>query len=494
MSLKDKISFDIRERKRIRISSKLALSLGYNSIDKYIREFKSISYLHGVLYGYVLCDSEINIIGNKLVVVLSSKSKRLLKQLQTLLLVLYKLPSTFTTKRHGGKSKYRNNFYHFLNFDTRTALEFLRSFEWKGRKKSIVKNILDIYSKKNVFTDYKFKLPLKRGDAYIRGLSSRKSNTRNLSSSLRRTANLGFIQENNLRNWIKKYPIIKSKFKNYICIFDDWYCLEIDSIVNNNKKIFVYDISVPFYHNYILSNGLLSSNSSKSYSSLAIAGFLDETFDACKIYFDLDVLVNSRNKLRSNDCIIVDEMARVFGTDSMRISIQLNTMKEQLRKKSIHMIYVSPILKEEYHTSMYILETMFLDKVNKLSYNAFKTNQLLCLGYVAIPHPLHFIDKSVLIAYEKKKDEHLKEVLEGPADMIEERAVAITKNPYFMKAEEIYLKARGYIPYKILVQIIEKIYPEFKGSVIVYELADRCKANSEISGRWFIFGGNKGKE
>ena len=65
------------------------------------------------------------------------------------------------------------------------------------------------------------------------------------------------------------------------------------------------------------------------------------------------------------------------------------------------------------------------------------------------------------------------------------------KNSYFQKAEQMYIKARGYIPYKILVQIIEKIFPEFKGSVIVYELADRIKCDREISGLWVILGGSK---
>jgi hypothetical protein len=234
--------------------------------------------------------------------------------------------------------------------------------------------------------------------------------------------------------------------------------------------------------------------SSKSYSGIATAGVLDPDFSADKIYFDIDLLVNDRAKLKSHDCIILDEMSRVFGTDSMRVSIQMVAMKEQLRKKSIHMIYISPVLKEEYRSSLYVLETLFLDEKNKLSYNAFKTNNLLCLGYIAMPHPLHFVDKKVLIDYEKKKDEHLKEVLEGGIDLVEERATSICKNPLFCKANEVYKKSRGYIPYKILVQIVEKIYPEFKGSVIVYELSDRVKCNMEINSEWVINSSNKKEE
>lgn len=157
------------------------------------------------------------------------------------------------------------------------------------------------------------------------------------------------------------------------------------------------------------------------------------------------------------------------------------------------MFYCSPTLKDEYKSSQYVFETMFIDKEEQLSFNAYKTNELLTLGYVIVPHPLNFVTKKLLLQYERKKDEHLKEVLEGPIDAIEDRAQLIIKNPVFIKANKMYCKARGYIPYKILVQIVEKIYPEFKGSVIVYEVADRIKCDLEISGKWIIHG-SKGKE
>ena len=235
-----------------------------------------------------------------------------------------------------------------------------------------------------------------------------------------------------------------------------------------------------------------TQGSGKSWSALSLAGILDKDFNIDKIFFDIDVLVNNRHKFREHDCVVIDEMARTFGLDSMRINIMVSTIKEQLRKKSIHMFYIAPVLREEYHTSQYVFETMWIDKKQKISFHAYKTNQLLTLGYVIIPHPLHFISKKLLLQYERKKDLHLKEVLEGPKDLVEERAQQIMKNSFFMKAERMYHTARGYIPYKILVQIVEKIFPEFKGSIIVYELADRIKADKEISGDWLIFG-SKGK-
>lgn len=243
-------------------------------------------------------------------------------------------------------------------------------------------------------------------------------------------------------------------------------------------------------HSFIASwHGLQGSG--KSYSALALSGILDPDFNIHKIFFDIEVLVNKRHKLRENSCVLVDEMQRAYGIDSNRVNIMLQTIKEQLRKRSIHMFYLSPTLKDEHQSSMYVFETLFINKEDKLAFHAYKTNELLCLGYVVIPHPLHFISKKLLIQYERKKDLHLKEVLEGPKDLIEERARQVMRNPFFIKAEKMYLNARGFIPYKILVQIVEKLFPEFKGSIIVYELADRIKADKEISGNWLIFGSKK---
>lgn len=229
--------------------------------------------------------------------------------------------------------------------------------------------------------------------------------------------------------------------------------------------------------------------SSKSYSSLALSGFLDDNFSAEKIYFDVEDLVNDKHKLKSHDCVLVDEQARTYGIDSNRINIMIQIIKEQLRKRSIHMFFCSPTLKDEHTTSMYIFETLFIDEKKKLSYCAYKTNELHCLGYSMIPHPLNFINKQTLLEYEKKKDEHLDEILKEPKDSVEERSRLVMAHDIFMKAEKLYLKARGYIPHKVLVQIVEKIFPEFKGSVIVFELSDRVKANCEIENRWKIVAG-----
>ncbi len=293
-------------------------------------------------------------------------------------------------------------------------------------------------------------------------------------------------KKKSLLNSIKKIPLKNTNSDN-INIFNNLFENPIISIKKTDKVHRMVDIETE-NGNFFLANNVLTHN---SYSSLTLASILDDNFKIDQIFFDIEILVNERRKLKTNTCILVDEMQRGFGTDSMRVNIMINSMKEQLRKRSIHMFYCSPTLKDEYRTSLYIMETMFIDEENKLNYLAYKTNELLTLGYVTIPHPVNFLGKKFIKEYEKIKDEHLDTVLTGPKDLIEERARQIMANKFFKKAEKIYLNARGYIPYKTLVQVIEKLYPEFKGSIIVYELSDRIKTNKEISGEWSLIPGRK---
>jgi hypothetical protein len=46
----------------------------------------------------------------------------------------------------------------------------------------------------------------------------------------------------------------------------------------------------------------------------------------------------------------------------------------------------------------------------------------------------------------------------------------------------------GYIPSKAVVQLINKIFPEFQGNVMSIEIADRIRLNKEMSGKWNIAG------
>jgi hypothetical protein len=253
----------------------------------------------------------------------------------------------------------------------------------------------------------------------------------------------------------------------------------------------VYDLTIEGNSNYIV-EGVLSHNSGKSYASITMAAILDPNISVENIYFDYNRLVYDKNKLRPHMSVLVDEQTEAWGIDSQRVGMVLQALKEQLRKKSIHFFFVSPTLKPEYSTSMMVFETMFIDKEEQVCYAAMKTRDLHCLGYVRIPHPREFVSEQFLAAYERKKDAHL-DVLTGKlqVDDIQEMANKIVANRIFIIANRFYVEKRGYIPSGTLRQIVEKIFPEYRGNVFIYEVCDRIKFDMEMCGRWEISGGKK---
>jgi hypothetical protein len=221
--------------------------------------------------------------------------------------------------------------------------------------------------------------------------------------------------------------------------------------------------------------------SGKSYVGLFECGYIDKNFNAENIFFDFNKLVNNRKELKPHSAVLMDEQTQVFGVDSMRISIIMNAIKDRLRKKNISLIFCSPRLRETHVNSRFVQETLFIDEEMKESYIALKIAQnLQCLGYSVIPHPLSVVSKKLLLEYEKLKDESLDELLSQPVDDVEERAKMIIQDKDFKSAEEVYLSEVGFIPYRTLIQIINRMFPEFKGSVIVYELADRVRLLKEL--------------
>lgn len=233
----------------------------------------------------------------------------------------------------------------------------------------------------------------------------------------------------------------------------------------------------------------------KTYSSITSCAVLDKNFSVDNIFFSYDDLVYARKSLKPHTAVLVDEQSESYGVDSHRVNIILAALKEQLRKKSIHFFFCSPTLKPEYNSSQYVLETLFIDYEERVTYCAYKTRELLTLGYVRIPHPSNYVSKEFLKAYEAKKDAHL-DKLTGvkQVDEIEDRVKMIVSTPLFKKAELIYRKRLGYIPMGMLFQIINKLYPEFKSSIIVGELATRIKLNKELSGEWIVSGAARKKD
>jgi ABC-type dipeptide/oligopeptide/nickel transport system ATPase component len=248
-------------------------------------------------------------------------------------------------------------------------------------------------------------------------------------------------------------------------------------------------------HSVLLSlTGLQGSG--KSLSAISICSFLDPDFSVDRIYFGYNDLVYDRQNIRQNTAVLIDEQSQAFGLDSHRVNIILTSLKEQLRKKSIHFIFCAPVLYPEHETSMYILETIFINYETMECCACLKTREGLTLGHVMIPHPLKILEdgsqlqtKEFLDAYQAKKDQQLEKVLgQRDTDIFEERAQRIMAHEYFKKAEQIYVNRMGYIPSNTVVQIINKLMPEFNAGVVPLEIAGRIKLNKEISGEWVVAG------
>lgn len=264
----------------------------------------------------------------------------------------------------------------------------------------------------------------------------------------------------------------------------------------------VYERADPEYEHSLLISLVGTQGSGKSMAAITLCSALDPNFTIENIFFGYDELVHNRHKLQPNSAVLIDEQSQSYGIDSHRVMLILSSLKEQLRKKSIHFIFCAPVLYEESKSSMYIIETMFIDYQTSECYAALKTRDGLTLGHVRIPYPLKLLEdgrafqtKSFIEAYQAKKDKHLESVLgKGGLDVFEERAIAVINHQMFQQAEKLYVAKMGYIPQSTLIQLISKMFPEYKGGIAAVEVAGRVKLNRELSGKWGIAGATKGKK
>lgn len=251
-------------------------------------------------------------------------------------------------------------------------------------------------------------------------------------------------------------------------------------------------------HSVIISiNGMQGAG--KSWAAIAMARFVDPDFSVDRIFFSYDELVRYRAKLKDHCAVVLDEQTQSYGLDSNRVMIILNSLKEQLRKKSIHLFFCSPVLHAESATSMYIMEVMFIDQESQETYAALKTREGQTLGHVQIPSPLKVLEdgtslasEELMKAYEAKKSAHLDRLLgQKSVDVFEERAEAVIQSALFKKANKIYRAKLGYIPRDRIVQIVNKLFPEYNASVVPQEIAERIRMNMELAGLWVIPGSKK---
>ncbi len=250
---------------------------------------------------------------------------------------------------------------------------------------------------------------------------------------------------------------------------------------------------------FVVNGGLLTHN---SWSAISLCRMMDPDFTVNKIFFSYDDLVRNRHKLKPHSAVLLDEQSQSYGLDSNRVMIILQGLKEQLRKKSIHLFFCSPVLHSESNTSMYVIEVLFIDKETQESVAALKTRERQTLGHIKIPSPLKVDEngnslatKEFMEAYEAKKDAHLEKLLgQNQDDPFEERADAVMSSSLFKQAEKVYVKKLGYIPKDRVIQIINKLYPEYNAGVVPNEIAERVRMTREMAGKWIIPGTKRGKK
>jgi len=301
----------------------------------------------------------------------------------------------------------------------------------------------------------------------------------------------------NVKNLSKRKKVVLKKYVSKV-----YKSVALRSLSKQSKVVDISYVGVhevfdlhTAAHEYV-ANGFISHNSGKSFAAIAMCCYLDPNFSVDSLFFDYNELVYERHKLKPNSAVLVDEQSQSFGLDSHRVMVILASLKEQLRKKSIHFLFCSPVLYEEHKSSMYLLETIFIDYETQECYAALKTRDGLTLGHVRIPHPLKVLDddstlasKELIDAYQMKKDAHLDRLLNSKnIDVFEQRAEQVMQLPMFKKAEQIYVRKMGYIPQSSLINIINKAYPEYAAGVVPVEIAGRIKLNKELSGQWEVSG------
>jgi hypothetical protein len=239
-----------------------------------------------------------------------------------------------------------------------------------------------------------------------------------------------------------------------------------------------------------------SQGGGKSMTALSIACYMDPDFSADRVFFSYSELVDARSRLPDNCCVVVDEQSQVYGLDAHRIMVILSNLKEQLRKRGISFIFCAPVLYEEAKSSMFQIETVYIDEAEREVVAALKTREGLVLGHIRVPHPLKVIDeqgslasKELIDSYQKKKDEHLERVLgRQDKDQFETYAEVVMRSDLFKQAERVYLRQYRYIPVGSLQHIVSKVLPELGAGVVVAEVAGRIKLQREITGVWQIAG------
>ena len=128
-------------------------------------------------------------------------------------------------------------------------------------------------------------------------------------------------------------------------------------------EIDTWDLHTPIYHNFVLSNGIISHNSMKSGINIELGTFMDKHFTADKIGFTDQEFLDKFKVYTRKAFIMRDEVttAGEYGIGSGRMQSFITIQTETLRQNQVSIGTISPTEKE-LGTAHYILHSIGSNK------------------------------------------------------------------------------------------------------------------------------------
>jgi len=108
-----------------------------------------------------------------------------------------------------------------------------------------------------------------------------------------------------------------------------------------------YDLTVEHTHNFILDNGIISSNSGKSYFSYAFCKLVDPTFDVSRVVFTPQQYLNLVKVIQPGQFILWDEAGAGLGNRDFATKLNKNIGKvfQTQRYKQFGIVMTAPSLR-----------------------------------------------------------------------------------------------------------------------------------------------------
>lgn len=178
-----------------------------------------------------------------------------------------------------------------------------------------------------------------------------------------------------------------------------------------------------------------------SYLMHVLCQIANTTPNIDNVCFTATDLLLSMKHADINDVFILDEQPQFRGRGSLRESEALENIQEVVRKKQIHMMFISPDLEDRNH--FFVLRPIWVFKKKKrtvsIFYKKFRYPEagLKPMGYVVTK----LAPESFLKKYERKKDLFINQMLDqsvtSRAKQWEMSGIELSKNPKFINAGNI---------------------------------------------------------